>query len=135
MDVFDTCHEINDHLNRGDEVAARNTLIKLLSEMEREREPYPKVLNQLIRSTGLFPYMQLDNGSWDQKYVHAAFEVDVGKGRATLHREQSLVLGKLLSGSNLAVSAPTSFGKSFIIDAFIALNEPDTVGSSCQQSR
>ncbi|MHC2303334.1 hypothetical protein ACVJBD_007601 [Rhizobium mongolense] len=127
MDVFDTCHEINDHLNRGDEVAARNTLIKLLSEMEREREPYPKVLNQLIRSTGLFPYMQLDNGSWDQKYVHAAFEVDVGKGRATLHREQSLVLGKLLSGSNLAVSAPTSFGKSFIIDAFIALNEPDTV--------
>lgn len=27
----------------------------------------------------------------------------------------------------MAVSAPTSFGKSFIIDAFIALNRPDTV--------
>lgn len=127
MDVFDACHEINDHLNMGDEVAARNTLIKLLSEMEREKASYPEVLNHLIRSTGLFPYMKLDNGSWDQKYVHAAFEVDVGKSRATLHREQSLVLGKLLNGSNLAVSAPTSFGKSFIIDAFIALNAPDTV--------
>jgi Asp-tRNA(Asn)/Glu-tRNA(Gln) amidotransferase C subunit len=33
----------------------------------------------------------------------------------------------LLRGSNLAVSAPTSFGKSFIVDAFIAINEPDTV--------
>lgn len=127
MDVFETCDEINEHLNRRDEVTARNTLIKLLSEMERAKEPYPRVLNELIRSTGLFPYMKLDSGSWEQRYVHAAFEVDVGKGRATLHREQSLVLGKLLSGTNLAVSAPTSFGKSFIIDAFIAVNSPDTV--------
>ncbi len=127
MDVFNKCHEINDYLNRRDEVGARNALIKLLSDMEQRKEPYPEVLNQLIRSTGLFPYMKLDNVSWEQRYVHAAFEVDVGKGRATLHREQSLVLGKLLRGTNLAVSAPTSFGKSFIIDAFIALNSPDTV--------
>ncbi|WEJ33168.1 DEAD/DEAH box helicase [Devosia sp. SD17-2] len=127
MDVFDTCHEINDRLNNRDEVGAPNILIKLLSELEPGRQPYPEVLNQMIRGTGLFPYMQLDNVSWEQRYVHAAFEVDVGNGRATLHREQSLVLGKLLRGSNLAVSAPTSFGKSFIIDAFIALNRPDTV--------
>lgn len=127
MDVFDTCHKINDRLNNRDEVGARNILIKLLSEMEIGRQPYPEVLNQLIRGTGLFPYMQLANVSWEQRYVHAAFEVDVGNGRATLHREQSLVLGKLLRGSNLAVSAPTSFGKSFIVDAFIALTRPDTV--------
>lgn len=127
MDVFDTCHRINDLLNERDEVGARNVLIKLLGEMERQEQPYPDVLNQLIRATGLFPYMKLGNGSWDQRYVHAAFEVDVGQGRATLHREQSLVLGKLLKGSNLAVSAPTSFGKSFIIDAFIAVNKPETV--------
>jgi len=127
MDVFDTCHEINDHLNRRDEVAARNTLIKLLSNMKENGEPYPQVLNHLIRNTGLYPYMELDSGSWEQRYVHSAFEVDVGNGRATLHREQSLVLGKLMRGANLAVSAPTSFGKSFIIDAFIALNDPNTV--------
>ncbi|NTJ45280.1 hypothetical protein G6L28_22175 [Agrobacterium larrymoorei] len=127
MDVFDTCHEINDHLNRGDEVAARNTLIKLLSNMKENGEPYPQVLNHLIRTTGLYPYMELDSGSWEQRYVHSAFEVDVGDRRATLHREQSLVLGKLMRGTNLAVSAPTSFGKSFIVDAFIALNDPDTV--------
>ncbi|MCZ7486060.1 DEAD/DEAH box helicase [Rhizobium rhizogenes] len=127
MDVFDTCHEINDHLNRRDEVAARNTLIKLLSTMKGNGESYPQVLNHLIRTTGLYPYMELDSGSWEQRYVHSAFEVDVGNGRATLHREQSLVLGKLMRGANLAVSAPTSFGKSFIIDAFIALNNPDTV--------
>lgn len=122
MDVFDTCHEINDLLAKQDEVGARNALIKLLAHMEEHDQPYPELLNHLIRNTGLFPYMKLDSGSWDQRYVHAAFEVDVGQGKATLHREQSLVLSKLLKGSNLAVSAPTSFGKSFIIDAYIAMN-------------
>jgi len=127
MDVFDICQEINDHLNRRDEVAARNRLIKLLRDMKERDETYPAVLNHLIRTTGLYPYMEVEAASWEQRYVHAAFEVDVGDGRATLHREQSLVLGKLTRGTNLAVSAPTSFGKSFIIDAFIALNSPDTV--------
>ncbi|WLF96468.1 hypothetical protein Q5698_12655 [Brucella intermedia] len=127
MDVFDTCQEINNQLNRHDEVAARNTLIKLLRVMKENGESYPQVLNHLIRATGLYPYMELDSGSWEQRYIYSAFEVDVGNGRATLHREQSLVLGKLMRGANLALSAPTSFGKSFIIDAFIALNSPDTV--------
>ncbi|WP_245872237.1 hypothetical protein [Brucella pituitosa] len=49
--------------------------------------------------------MELDSGSWEQRYVYSAFEVDVGNGRATLHREQSMVLGKLMRGANLAVSA------------------------------
>ncbi|MGV2122986.1 DEAD/DEAH box helicase [Agrobacterium vitis] len=127
MDVFETCQGINDLLNRRDEVAARNSLIKLLRDMKERDATYPDVLNHLIRTTGLYPYMEVQAGSWEQRYIHAAFEVDIGDGRATLHREQSLVLGKLVRGANLAVSAPTSFGKSFIIDAFIALNSPDTV--------
>ena len=34
---------------------------------------------------------------------------------------------RLLLGENIAVSAPTSFGKSFIIDAFISIRKPDNV--------
>lgn len=44
-----------------------------------------------------------------------------------MHREQSAILKKLINGKNLAVSAPTSFGKSFIIDAFIAIKKPKNV--------
>jgi hypothetical protein len=42
-------------------------------------------------------------------------------------QEQSRLLGRLLSGGDVAVSAPTSFGKSFVIDAFIALKNPSVV--------
>lgn len=127
MDMFASCSEINDLVEGGNDLAARNLLIKLLSQLDRERSPYPEVLNQLIRITGLFPYLQLENASWDQKFVHDAFAVDVGNRSATLHREQSSVLSKLLSGRSIAVSAPTSFGKSFIIDAFIAAKRPSNV--------
>ncbi|MED7858412.1 helicase, partial [Campylobacter coli] len=41
-----------------------------------------------------------------------------------LHREQSRVLKRLLSNESLILSAPTSFGKSFIIDALIAMKKP-----------
>lgn len=127
MQVFETCQEINGLLSERNEIAARNLLIKLLAEMERADTPYSQVVNQMIRSTGLFPYLELKTASWDQKFVHRAFAVDVGRRWATLHREQSSVLAKLLDGKNIAVSAPTSFGKSFIIDAFIAAKNPDTV--------
>ncbi|HBO82937.1 MAG TPA: hypothetical protein DD502_32930 [Cupriavidus sp.] len=53
---------------------------------------------------------------------------DIGQDQpVTLHSEQSLVLKHLLEGTNLAVSAPTSFGKSLIIDAYIAIQKPKNV--------
>lgn len=127
MEVFETCQEINRLLSLRAEVAARNLLIRLLAHLDRNGTPYSQVVNHMIRATGLFPYLRLANATWDQKYVHHAFEVDVGRRVATLHREQSSVLAKLLDGKDIAVSAPTSFGKSFIIDAFIAAKHPDNV--------
>ncbi|WP_024577397.1 MULTISPECIES: DEAD/DEAH box helicase [unclassified Afipia] len=127
MDVFEICYEVNRLLSLKHEVAARNLLIRLLADLDSTKISYPQVVNHMIRATGLFPYLQLANASWDQKYVHRAFEVDVGRQMATLHREQSSVLAKLLDGKNIAVSAPTSFGKSFIIDAFIAAKHPNNV--------
>ena len=127
MEIFETCQEINGLLSASNEMAARNLLIRLLADLDQTKTPYPQLVNHMIRATGLFPYLQLASASWDQKYVHQAFEVDVGRRLATLHREQSTVLARLLNGKSIAVSAPTSFGKSFIIDAFIAAKHPDTV--------
>ena len=96
---------MNDLIENGNDFAARNLLIRLLSDLDRKKIPYPRVLNQLVRSTGLFPYLQLESASWDQKFVYQAFAVDVGNRTATLHREQSTVLSKLLDGKSIAVSA------------------------------
>ncbi|MGL5108133.1 MAG: DEAD/DEAH box helicase [Vibrio ordalii] len=128
MDVFNKCIEINDFINIYDEFSARNELIKLLAFLEENEEPYNPLINNLIRQVGLYPYLDLDTSSWQDRFAHESFKVDVGEKKPlTLHREQSSILKKLINGKHLAVSAPTSFGKSFIIDSFIAIKKPTNV--------
>jgi hypothetical protein len=126
--IFDTCQKINSLLETDRDNEAREELIKLLDFHENQDIKYSPIVNHFIRETGLFPYLQQDTASWAERYIYDAFKVDVGtEAPVTLHREQSFLLKKLLQGVNLAVSAPTSFGKSFVIDAFIKLKKPKNV--------
>ena len=128
IDTFEECRKISDLLNGGDEEAARNCLIKLLDAFEQSNQPYNPLVNHLIRKLGLYPYIEAEHAGWEDLFVKHLFEADIGGGKvATLHREQSRLLKALLSGKDLAISAPTSFGKSFVIDAFIAIKKPKNV--------
>lgn len=123
MDIFKACQIINDHIPL-DEEKAREKLIKLLDHCKSKKIPYNELINHLIRRLGLYPYLDTKTSSWQENFVYEAFKVNIGDQIKTLHREQSSVLKDLMSGKNLAIIAPTSFGKSFIIDAFIALKQP-----------
>lgn len=126
--IFGVCKLINDLLVSNKENEAREELIKLLDFHKIHNEKYSNLVNHLIRETGLYPYLQLDNSDWGERYIYNLFKVDVGyEEPITLHREQSLLLKKLLEGKNIAVSAPTSFGKSFVVDAFIKIKKPKNV--------
>lgn len=126
--IFEQCHVVNDLLLADKDFKARETLIKLLDYHAEKDLAYNPLVNHLIRETGLFPYLQTETSSWEEKYIYEVFKVDVGNvNPVTLHREQSLLLKKLLEGASIAVSAPTSFGKSFVIDAFIKIKKPDNV--------
>ncbi len=128
MDIFQACHKINDFLLDNKEVDARNELIKLLDYHSKKEIDYSPLVNHLIRETGLYPYLQTETASWNDRYIYEVFKVNIGdRDTKTLHREQSSLLKRLINGENIAVSAPTSFGKSFVIDAFIAIKKPNNV--------
>lgn len=128
MDVFESCQKVNDLITAGQETEARNELIQLLAKTEEDGIAHTPLINHMIRGVGLFPYMQPSSAEWEDQYVYEAFKVDVGGDEPiTLHREQSRLLAALLDGDDIAVSAPTSFGKSFVIDAFIAIRKPKAV--------
>ncbi|WP_088159389.1 DEAD/DEAH box helicase [Achromobacter xylosoxidans] len=128
MDVFEECVIINGLVQADDRVTARNHLIRLLDSLGKERRGYDPLVNHLIRELGLYPYLELETAAWQDRFVFESFKVDVGQDvPVTLHSEQSLVLKHLLNGENLAISAPTSFGKSLIIDAYIAIKKPKNV--------
>ena len=126
--VFDTCQNINSLLTDSQDNNAREELIKLLDYHSTNDISYSPLINHLIRETGLFPYLNEETSNWEERYIYEVFKVDVGgKENVTLHREQSSLLRKLLEGRSIAVSAPTSFGKSFVIDAFIKIKKPKNV--------
>jgi hypothetical protein len=128
MDTFESCRVVSDYLNSGDEQSARDALIKLLDEMQRNDVSYTPLVNHLIHEVGLFPYLDPTSAAWYDRFVFEAFKVDVGEAApVTLHREQSRLLFSLVQGKSIAVSAPTSFGKSFVVDAFIASTRPNVV--------
>lgn len=127
VDIFGRCSEINDLLNQGLTEEARSEVIKLLQRSKGDVSPYEELVNHLIREVGLYPYIQSENASWEDAFAYEAFKVNTGVKEETLHLAQSEVLSALLKGESIAVSAPTSFGKSFVIDAFVAIREPQNV--------
>ena len=125
---FDQCVKINHHIEAGEEGEARDSLIKLLGEIEKVGFAPDELVNHLSRRLGLFPYIKPLSAMWQDRVVFEAFKADTGEGEPqTLHLDQSRLLKMLLEGGDLAVSAPTSFGKSFVIDSFIAIKKPKNV--------
>ena len=126
--VFEECQEINSLISSGDSGYARDKMIRLLSELKSNNTKPLPIVNHLVRTLGLYPYIDMETASWQDQVAHEAFKVDVGeRDDKTLHRAQSYLLKMLLNGTDVAVSAPTSFGKSFIVDSFIALRKPENV--------
>ncbi len=93
-------------------------LVELVSA-RKELNSYRELVSSLARAAGLWNY--IDHEVADVRDHIVAESVTVKElGDITLHREQVAALNILLAGRNLILSAPTSFGKSLLIDALIA---------------
>ncbi|ODM74995.1 DEAD/DEAH box helicase [Bradyrhizobium elkanii] len=90
-----------------------------LLETRPELASYREVFSALARAVGLWNYIDKDAADYRDAAVADAVTSDE-LGGITFHREQIAALNTLLSGNNLVLSAPTSFGKSLLIDALLA---------------
>lgn len=127
MDTFLECKKIYNLINNDQIAKARNKTILLLQDIKDVDGKYDELVNTLIREVGLYQYIDEGTSNWSDRFAKEMFKVDTGGDLQTIHLEQSDVLKRLINGENIALSAPTSFGKSFIIDAFIANKLPKNV--------
>jgi hypothetical protein len=78
------------------------------------------IIQALVRECGLFPYFDYQEAATQDLFAVALHRLpSLGEG-FVLHREQRTILDILLSGRSVVLSAPTSFGKSVLIDAMLA---------------
>ena len=112
--------------SRGAQAEARDLLLRVLDHRESLRADGP-LLDALLREHGLFPYVDHPEslGTADRwaYEVHRPLEM----GDVVFHAEQAEVYRLLAEGRSVVLSAPTSFGKSLIIDAVIAARRFTTV--------
>jgi superfamily II DNA/RNA helicase len=78
------------------------------------------VLDGLVRQLGLYPYLNPEQLGAADAIAYEFHRPDNFTDDLIFHRVQADVYRYLLDGDNVILSAPTSFGKSLIIDAMIA---------------
>jgi hypothetical protein len=79
-----------------------------------------EILDGLTRKFGLFPYLSPETLSFSDQIAYEVHRPDNMEPEITFHRPQAEVYWTVLEGENVVLSAPTSFGKSLIIDAIVA---------------
>jgi hypothetical protein len=103
-------------------------VIRLLDYERRNRldDGLAEALSDLLFGVGYYQYLSSRNNTLLRQSVLSAHSAQGMDGR-TLHSEQMGILLRLLMGQNVILSAPTSFGKSAIVDAYIAAARPKII--------
>lgn len=106
--------------NRSD--IGRELILRAL-ECRNQFRMTSSVLEALTRAVGLFPYNDIEKLDLRDRIAYEYHRpLNMGDD-LVFHREQAEIYQRLLAGDSVILSAPTSFGKSRIIDAMIATSK------------
>jgi ATP-dependent helicase YprA (DUF1998 family) len=127
--AFEIAKAISYFLNGENDRIARELVIRALDRRDIF-ESIPGVLDTFARQVGLFPYTEPNVLPVQDQLAyeyHRPEALELRGHEVVFHREQAEVYRDLLIGQSVVLSAPTSFGKSVIIDALIATKEFSTI--------
>ncbi|WP_198424642.1 DEAD/DEAH box helicase [Geomonas paludis] len=113
-----------------DPSVGREFVIRALEMRDQLKQEYQNILDELSMQVGLFPYVGgsgLTNLSLRSAILHAVHRADGVMEDIVLHSAQGRILRKLLSGESVILSAPTSFGKSLLIDIVISSKDFENI--------
>ena len=117
---FEVLHDISCFVNSPDtEDTGRELVLRALEKRNCFQE-FMEILNSLTRQVGLSPYLEPDQLSFRDLIAHEFHRPPSMEKTFVFHRAQAEVYRRIVDGENVILSAPTSFGKSRIIDALIA---------------
>jgi hypothetical protein len=105
--------------NPAYQVFGRDLVIRALDQ-RRRFENEEVLLRALVRKSGLYPYLQSEfqNRTLNEEFAVGVYRAEHDRS-FVYHAVQLKVLNFLRSGRNVVLSAPTSMGKSAIIDSLI----------------
>ncbi|MEZ2794702.1 DEAD/DEAH box helicase [Proteus terrae] len=109
--------QYNGHTN---EALVQDIVIRALERKNEMKTGF--ILDHILGELGLYPYIDKQNYTTKDKFRKSLFTTPQDEEKI-FHIRQAEVFHKIMSGENIILSAPTSFGKSLIIEAIVASNE------------
>lgn len=117
INKFDLLKEVAEIVSFNNNVAQE--LVLRIFERKDEFVQYHDIVLELMKQVGLYPYLK-DEVLSMKDTIALEMHRPEGLDSVVFHRSQSEVYNYLMDGKNVILSAPTSYGKSLIIDAIIA---------------
>lgn len=108
--------------NHKDTLYSRALCINILNNWEKIHDGTKAAWASMIGALGFYPYLNKEKLLLDgtlesiRRYKHDSAYID----GMTHHEEQRDLINLIFSGKNVVASAPTSFGKSLIIEEIVA---------------
>ncbi len=121
-DSFNYCN-ICSKLLRGTDTSTngRKILVNILDNWNKVEISTHQMWIELLEAQGFYPYLEKENFSLE--FTTSKLRKEMSKSDNLgyyLHDEQRYVKNLIDSGKNVIVSAPTSFGKSLLIEEIVA---------------
>lgn len=115
------------NISTSNDDLGREFVIRALERRDELDLEYQNIVDELAMQVGLYPYVvsvaSLRNLSLRSAIMHAAHRADGAMDGFVLHVAQARILRKLMAGESIILGAPTSFGKSLLIDITIAAKD------------
>lgn len=124
---FSIASECSNLIAKGTEdalVSARRIIIRILDRLECIPTETLDIWSDIVESAGFYPYLEKNKDSLKQNSLAdeiriQSYKSDYLDGKY-LHVKQKELADLLKSGKNVVASAPTSFGKSLLIEEIVA---------------
>ena len=127
-ECFELTLEVSNLMNASNEEnkkRGRDLLIRILDNWANLSDSYRKIFFELVSVAGFYPYVPklgLQIEDFDEE-IRIAFHQSENLDGKLFHAEQKKIDNLIKQHVNVIVSAPTSFGKSMLIEEIVASNE------------
>lgn len=120
FDIFtwiNTVTKVEDTEHEG-----RDVLLRLLDKRNRLPSQIQTILNDYLDKLGYFPYLSFENEETvsTRALLHYEFYRSENIPDIVMHQEQAEVYDAISCNQSIILSAPTSFGKSLLIEEVVA---------------
>lgn len=129
LEDFNSCFALASEISQKQD---REKLINVIEKWNHVNETVKPIFNDLIESFGFYPYLKgIDNlevaALIRNEYHKSSYLKTFENENIIFHFEQKILEEKISNKCNLLVSAPTSFGKSLLIEEFVARKQYENI--------